>query len=297
MNNTNINNMSETMKEKLKDIDKAFIELNNKKDILSVFSNNALFNGRMISHSKSFYRKKYPYNKVVFNAKIKLEKEIDKKGFIWWGDIDLSLEGDILKKIAKELNEVLHVYYESSYDSSESMWNTNEKTPIITPEIIKEIKKQQAKEQKESKIRNKKRLEDAISINNKLPLVEPKEFLGCKIIKKVKINFEELLKGIEESKKALKIKGYYSADYFEKMFNFDMDKNRITKYWISEETNKRLKVIDIKAENHLRKRIFKEKDFKREVSSNLCLIDIFLANKENVNIKSFKSGYIYVLER
>ena len=31
---------------------------------------NGFYNGRMISHSKSFYRKTFPYNQVYFNANI-----------------------------------------------------------------------------------------------------------------------------------------------------------------------------------------------------------------------------------
>lgn len=54
--------------------------------------------GRMISPSKSLYRKSFPDNFTIFNANV-LTKE---DGKIWWGDLDLTRDSDTLKKIAKK---------------------------------------------------------------------------------------------------------------------------------------------------------------------------------------------------
>lgn len=73
-----------------------------------VFSDNNFIMGRMISGSKSSYRRMYPDNLVVFNANILTEED----GKIWYGDLDLTLDSDKLNKIATELNKKIYVLYE-----------------------------------------------------------------------------------------------------------------------------------------------------------------------------------------
>lgn len=105
-----------------------------------IFKKHNFHNGRMISHSKSFYRSCYPYNKVCFNSGIFIQENyiaieivpfcsnlalLRKVGFefkerfrtinVFHGDIDLSLEGDILVQISKEIGRTLYVL--SEFDS------------------------------------------------------------------------------------------------------------------------------------------------------------------------------------
>jgi hypothetical protein len=62
----------------------------------------------MISGSKSFYCEKYPDHKAVFNANIVTESY----GKIWYCDLDLTLDTEKLKEIAKIFGEPLFVLYE-----------------------------------------------------------------------------------------------------------------------------------------------------------------------------------------
>lgn len=63
--------------------------------------------GRLLSGSKSGYMDKYGTHVVVFNANLFVGK--DK---IWYGDLDLTLDKEILLESAKELNQTLYVLYE-----------------------------------------------------------------------------------------------------------------------------------------------------------------------------------------
>ena len=103
------------------------------KDYNLYFKENDLPKYRMISGSKSLYCQKNPDNLVVFNANIVTEKS----GKIWDGDLDITKDKDMLKKIASELGETLYVLYEmdcrfsTEKDSIEtlikkSVWNTEE---------------------------------------------------------------------------------------------------------------------------------------------------------------------------
>lgn len=65
------------------------------------------FPGRMISGSKSGYRMRFPDNRPVFNANVCVES-----GKIWYGDLDLTLDGDKLQGLANELGERVYVLYE-----------------------------------------------------------------------------------------------------------------------------------------------------------------------------------------
>lgn len=89
--------------------------------------------GRMISGSKSFYYSKCQNNFVVFNANLVLSE----CGKIWYGDLDITLDGNDLKKIAKEIGLTIYVLREmdarfgSEDDPIETLikkavWNTSE---------------------------------------------------------------------------------------------------------------------------------------------------------------------------
>ncbi len=56
------------------------------------------FPGRMITGSKSGYRRTFPDNKVVFNANLYADRVK-----VWWGDLDLTLDEKLLKELQAEL--------------------------------------------------------------------------------------------------------------------------------------------------------------------------------------------------
>lgn len=68
-----------------------------------------LHHGRMISGSKSGYRREHPENVVVFNACIAGDDGAE----LWWGDLDLTVDEPKLLALAAELGTTLHVLYES----------------------------------------------------------------------------------------------------------------------------------------------------------------------------------------
>jgi hypothetical protein len=66
-------------------------------------------NGRLISWSKSAYRKAYPDHLVLFNASIG-----DATGScLWWGDLDVSLDEEKLVALAAALEKTLYVFAEA----------------------------------------------------------------------------------------------------------------------------------------------------------------------------------------
>jgi hypothetical protein len=73
-----------------------------------IFKKHGLNIARMISWSKSRYREEYPDHVVVFNANVFTESS----GKVWYGDLDLTKDEDVLKSIAKEIGEPLYVLYE-----------------------------------------------------------------------------------------------------------------------------------------------------------------------------------------
>ena len=73
-----------------------------------IFRGNGFINSRMITMSKSSYCKSYPDNFVVFNANIITEKS----GKVWYGDLDITKDEEILSIISKELREDLYILYE-----------------------------------------------------------------------------------------------------------------------------------------------------------------------------------------
>ena len=84
---------------------------------LKFFGDEELIIGRMISSSKSMYRKTFPKHKIIFNARIYLlsdyEKHQDKvkdffKGMsfeIWWGDLDLTLSMEKLERVQVKIGK------------------------------------------------------------------------------------------------------------------------------------------------------------------------------------------------
>ena len=77
--------------------------------MLKLFNENGLTLGRMMYGSKSGYRDLYPDNFTVFNANVIDAKTLAK---VWYGDLDITLNGEKLRKIANEVKTELLVLYE-----------------------------------------------------------------------------------------------------------------------------------------------------------------------------------------
>jgi len=91
--------------------------------------------GRAITWSKSVYREDNPKSVCVFNACIVTPKE----GQAWFGDLDLTKDGNILKEVATIIGEPLYILRESTAINtekkgidvmiSEATWNTTQEVP------------------------------------------------------------------------------------------------------------------------------------------------------------------------
>jgi hypothetical protein len=97
-----------------------------KTKIQEAFYNEGFISGRMISGSKSSYREKYPENKVYFNANIFALSD----GKIWYGDLDLTRDADILQRISSNVGKSLYVLPEYA--------GRFENEDLSDPEILKE---------------------------------------------------------------------------------------------------------------------------------------------------------------
>lgn len=108
-------------------------EFKTQRDIEKLFLKHGFMPGRMISGSKSAYRDEYPDNVVVFNGNIITKK----RGKIWYGDLDVTLDFDNLKAVADELGEDLYVLYEmdarfENADAGFKYWKKKAVTVIKT---------------------------------------------------------------------------------------------------------------------------------------------------------------------
>jgi hypothetical protein len=83
------------------------------------------YNGRMISGSKSGYKKLFPVNAAVFNANL-----CTTEGKFWYGDIDLTVDKDKLVILAKEFDKDIYVLYETDARFE------NEDKPLLQHAIV-----------------------------------------------------------------------------------------------------------------------------------------------------------------
>lgn len=126
-------------------------------NIKQLLLNKLGYTGKLISGSKSGYRKAYPLNMVFFNANICV---IDGKKTVkvWWGDIDVTLSRNLIKKIANETQEDIYILcemdarfenekkplikefvYKANADGSEELGKSTEKWYTITQDDVLEI--------------------------------------------------------------------------------------------------------------------------------------------------------------
>jgi|FAXJ01.1.fsa_nt_gi hypothetical protein len=98
-------------------------------DFYKLFTNHSLYGGRMLSGSKISPKG----HKCVWNANIVTRSQ----GKVWFGDVDITKDGPLLKEIAGKAGEPLYVLREmdcrfetatASVDVliGKAVWNTNE---------------------------------------------------------------------------------------------------------------------------------------------------------------------------
>lgn len=106
-------------------------------NIIELLKENGLNLGRMISFSKGDYVQKNPHSVVAFNGNIISLTH----GKVWWGDIDLTLDGYKIKTISENIGETLYVLKESDcfyvnentdyYQLvNKAIWNTSQEIPF-----------------------------------------------------------------------------------------------------------------------------------------------------------------------
>jgi hypothetical protein len=74
-----------------------------------IILNHLGIDGRMISGSKSGYRRQFPKSVAVFNANIIVESAPGIFEKIWYGDLDITQDEVALRKIALELGKKIWV--------------------------------------------------------------------------------------------------------------------------------------------------------------------------------------------
>ena len=107
-------------------------------EIQQYFESHGFHDGRMIGGSKTGYNAQYPDDLIIFNANV-LIKDIGK---VWYGDLNLTEDYKILKKISESLNTTLYILWEMDGRFGEenkpvdeligkAVWNTIEDKPTI----------------------------------------------------------------------------------------------------------------------------------------------------------------------
>lgn len=255
-------------------------------------------NGRMISSSKSRYREKYPYNpQIFFNGNIFIKEE-NKPKKIWYGDLDLAFDGEILKQIAKENNTVLYVVPEHDgrfgNENLKNAWNTNEEIIAVTEEYIAKIKKDRAEKRRQYRISVLKKCREELLENRKYPV---KDLKCLEFVNSINIPFENIYAMMKNiTKEDYKNFGYFTAYALDKLIrneidleNYQIDPSAV---WLSRETNKKLRKIDYEIEKRFDDN-FKYGDFKRYVTCNYCVPSLYFLNEKKVSMKSFEDNVLY----
>lgn len=168
--------------------------------LADVFNRYNLEEGRMISHSKSTYKEEHPFNTIHFNANI----FINKAGVffkIWHGDLDVSLEGDILKRISKETDTTLYIVpeMEGRYKNenrqdvpSVSVWDTTMETPFVDKETHDALMKKRAEARKTAEEAKIEKYRKERELSERLPKIDVCNIMGSKIIRKISVTKEEI---------------------------------------------------------------------------------------------------------
>lgn len=294
--------------------------------ILKELLGNGFYQGRMISGSKSYYRNTFPWNKVCFNANIFIHNG-EKYEKIWYGDLDITLDGYKLKEIAFNNNIILYVLSEmdgrfgneeTQNVISNKFWDTTEEMIVVDEEYIKLKEKELKAKKRKLKKEREKQEKEKLLLNNSFEKKEIINILDSKILKEIIIDKKLLDKHYNSLlKRNLKyIKTLTKAqakDYINRITTKrDCFSDVFLDYIIMKELNLETK-NQIKYNNNWTTQflfdLLQEYDYKFEIaignkikkealkSYYLCKIDIDRANKEETNILSYKDGVIYVLDR
>jgi len=245
---------------------------------------NNIING-MCYGSKSYYSKTYQFNKITFNSSIYIKNGNKNKMIkIFYGDIDLTINGKKLKEIAykhKIKMYVVHEGFSGNYQNLKlfEVWNTEQYIPTLTKKKIKYLKKERKVISKLMEIQEKIKLKEDIYFNNLIPLkyLEKKEKINFipfshrvnnkkELIKKeLKVPFDLLKQKliIEFEKELKKICGMYSKENkkneeyildFEELFELKKKYsavNILEQYILKELSNELKKITDINKEQLL----------------------------------------------
>ncbi len=285
-----------------------------RKYIEKIFTENHLHKARMISASKSGYRNRYPYNKVIFNAKVydSLEKIANP---IWHGDLDINYDGTNLKNIAQTIGKTLYVVYESGFNiPSEIVWDTTQIIPVVTKEYIALKIKEEEEYLRDSRIATIKKYRSQILENKQYEKVD---FIKIGAYRK-KINFPQKL--LEEEfaefykiasqfkrrpkRSSPRFKKYFlEFGYFTSYFLEIYLKNKLniqdgyminpSSIWISRGLNKKLRAIDFAIEKVFDPN-FNYTQFGRFVTCNYCVDYLYSLNEQQISQKSYEDEYLYI---
>jgi hypothetical protein len=86
--------------------------------------------GKLLSYSKSRYRKDNPKDIILFNSNIFIEIDsIPRK--VWFGDLNVTKQKEQLQELSKKLNTKLYCLYE--YDGR---WLSEEKTDLARAVVV-----------------------------------------------------------------------------------------------------------------------------------------------------------------
>lgn len=290
---------------------------------------NNFYLARMISHSKSSYRKSYPYNKVLFNGNlcVKLENTYIK---VWFGDLDLNFDSKLLKEIANKLDIELYVCYEPlrwEQDLTENIvkrfcvWDTNKKELIpYTKEEINSFKEAEAEEYRLSLIKKRETNRNLLKENKTYEIKDlikdgsykervliPYDLIEKELekIRKIskELSEEEFLLECNEGdlyEKYFKEWGYFSYSVLDNYLKkkYDVKEGFIinpSSVWLSRIDNKKLRKIDFIIEK-MKNKDYKYTDFGRFVTCNYCVNNLYYLNDDNINEKSYEENYMYIRE-
>lgn len=76
-------------------------------NVVEILYANGFYKNRLIAGSKTRYRKIYTDHLIMFNANI-----VTDDGKIWYGDLNINIDEEKLKKVAKESKKDLYILYE-----------------------------------------------------------------------------------------------------------------------------------------------------------------------------------------
>jgi len=279
-----------------------------------IFIENRLYKARMISGSKSGYRKRHPYNTVIFNAKVYDSLENTAKP-IWYGDLDINNDGTILKNIANTLGKTLYVVYESGTNTSFGIaWDTSQTIPVVTPQYISLKIKEEEEYLKKLKVTILKRIRKELLENKEYETVdlvngglfERKIEFPQKLLEYELEEFYKIVAIFKRNPKKVSPRfnkyfseyGYFTS-YFLEIFlkrELHIEEGYMinpSAIWISRGLNKKLRAIDLEIEKVFDIK-FNYSKFGRYVTCNYCVEDLYYLNEKNMNQNSYENGYLYI---